>query len=126
MEEIFLDTYNSNILQMNNNGRSGGSTNLFFENGTISKEKMIKDQTKAIYITDLIGRGSDIITGDYSVGASGVLIENGELTRPVNEITIAGNLLEMYENLTLADDLELLYSTNAPTILINEMTIAGK
>ena len=87
---------------------------------------MIKDQTKAIYITDLIGRGSDIITGDYSVGASGVLIENGELTRPVNEITIAGNLLEMYENLTLADDLELLYSTNAPTILINEMTIAGK
>ncbi len=55
-----------------------------------------------------------------------MLIENGELTGPVNEITIAGNLLEMYENLTLADDLEILYSTNAPTILINEMTIAGK
>ena len=126
LEEIFLDTYNSNILKMNNNGRSGGSTNLFFENGAISKEKMISEQKRAIYITDLIGRGSDIITGDYSVGASGVLIENGELTGPVNEITIAGNLLEMYENLTLADDLEILYSTNAPTILINEMTIAGK
>ena len=87
---------------------------------------MVKNQKKAIYITDLIGRGSDTITGDYSVGASGIIIENGEFTLPVNEITIAGNLLEMYSNLFLADDLELLYSTNAPTILIEQMTIAGK
>jgi PmbA protein len=126
LNELFLDTYNSNILKIKNNNRSGGSTNLFFENGNISFQDLIKNQKKAIYITDLIGRGSDTITGDYSVGASGIIIENGELTVPVNEITIAGNLLDMYSNLFLADDLELLYSTNAPTILIEQMTIAGK
>ena len=126
LKELFLDTYNSNILKIKNNNRSGGSTNLFFENGNIPFQDMVKNQKKAIYITDLIGRGSDTITGDYSVGASGIIIENGEFTLPVNEITIAGNLLEMYSNLFLADDLELLYSTNAPTILIEQMTIAGK
>jgi PmbA protein len=126
LKELFLDTYSSNILKIKNNNRSGGSTNLFFKNGNISLENIIKDQKKAIYITDLIGRGSDTITGDYSVGASGVIIENGELTYPVNEITIAANLLDIYSNLILADDLELLYSTNAPTILIEQMTIAGK
>jgi PmbA protein len=126
LKNIFLDTYHSNILKMETNGRSGGSTNLFFSNGSLKLEKMILDQKKALYITDLIGRGSDIITGDYSVGASGILIENGKFIYPVNEITIAGNLLEMYKNLTLADDLEFNYATNSPSIMINEMTIAGK
>ena len=87
---------------------------------------MEKAQKKALYITDLIGRGSDTITGDYSVGASGILIENGELGYAVNEITIAGNLLDMYKNLDLANDLEFIYTTNAPSIIINQMTIAGK
>lgn len=126
LKNIFLDTYHANILKMQTNGRSGGSTNLFFENGKISLEKIIASHKRALYITDLIGRGSDIITGDYSVGASGIMIENGELRYAVNEITIAGNLMEMYKNMTLANDLEFIYSTNSPSILINEMTIAGK
>ena len=126
LKELFLDTYNSNILKIKNNNRSGGSTNLFFENGNISFKEIVKNQTKAIYITDLIGRGSDTITGDYSIGASGILIENGELTYPINEITIASNLTDMYKNIILADDLEMVYSTNAPTVFIEEMTIAGK
>jgi len=126
LKELFLDTYNSNVLKIKNNSRSGGSTNLFFKNGNIPLKNIIKNQKKAIYITDLIGRGSDTITVDYSVGASGVIIDNGELTFPVNEITIAANLIDIYSNLILADDLELLYSTNAPTILIEQMTIAGK
>lgn len=126
LKNIFLDTYHANILKMQTNGRSGGSTNLFFENGKISLEKIIANHKRALYITDLIGRGSDIITGDYSVGASGIMIENGELRYAVNEITIAGNLMQMYKNMTLADDLEFIYSTNSPSILINEMTIAGK
>ena len=126
LENIFLDTYHSNILKMKTNGRSGGSTNLFFDNGIITNDEMIKNNKKAIYITDLIGHGSNTVTGDYSVGASGILIENGELSYPVNEITIAGNLLEMYRNLTLANDLEYIYSTNSPTIMINQMTVAGK
>jgi PmbA protein len=126
LQNIFLDTYHSNILGMETNGRSGGSTNLFFENGKSSLEEIIQAQKKALYITDLIGRGSDTITGDYSVGASGILIENGELGYAVNEITIAGNLLDMYKNLDLANDLEFIYTTNAPSIIINQMTIAGK
>jgi PmbA protein len=126
LQNIFLDTYHANILKMQTNGRSGGSTNLFFENGKITLDAMMLDQKKALYITDLIGRGSDTITGDYSVGASGILIENGELSYAVNEITIAGNLLEMYKNLTLANDLEFIYATNSPSIMIDKMTIAGK
>ena len=88
--------------------------------------KIIANQKKALLITDLIGRGSDTITGDYSIGASGILIENGEFSHSVNEITIAGNLLDMYKNLTLANDLEFIYATNSASILINQMTIAGK
>ena len=126
LEQIFLDTYHARILKMKTNGRCGGSTNLYFENGEISVEKIINDQKKAIYITDLIGRGSDTITGDYSIGASGIMIERGELTTPVNEITIAGNLIDMFKNLTLANDMELIYSVNAPSILVENMTIAGK
>jgi PmbA protein len=126
LQNIFLDTYHSNILGLETNGRSGGSTNLFFENGKNSLDEIIQAQKKALYITDLIGRGSDTITGDYSVGASGILIENGELGYAVNEITIAGNLLDMYRNLDLANDLEFIYTTNAPSIIINQMTIAGK
>lgn len=126
LKNIFLDTYHSNILGMETNGRSGGNTNLFFENGKASLDQIIQSQKKALYITDLIGRGSDTVTGDYSVGASGILIENGELGYAVNEITIAGNLLDMYKNLELANDLEFTYATNAPSIIINQMTIAGK
>ena len=126
LKNLLLDTYHSNILKMETNGRSGGTTNLYFKNGKEELSKIINSQKKALLVTDLIGRGSDTITGDYSVGASGFLIENGEITYPVNEITIAGNLLNMYENLTLANDLEFIYATNSPSILINEMTIAGK
>lgn len=125
-KNILLDTYHSNILKMETNGRSGGSTNLYFENGKEELNKIIANQKKALLITDLIGRGSDTITGDYSIGASGILIENGEFSHSVNEITIAGNLLDMYKNLTLANDLEFIYATNSPSILINQMTIAGK
>ena len=126
LQNIFLDTYNSNILGVETNGRSGGSTNLYFENGKNTLKEIIQAQKKALYITDLIGRGSDTITGDYSVGASGILIENGELGYAVNEITIAGNLLDMYKNLDLANDLEFTYATNSPIYINQQMTIAGK
>ena len=67
-----------------------------------------------------------IVTGDYSVGATGFLVENGEFKYPVNEITIAGNLKDMFQNITVADDLEFEYSTNSPTIMIEGMVVAGK
>ena len=65
------------------------------------------------------------LTGDYSRGASGFWIENGDIAFPVNEMTVAGNILDMFANLTVADDLSFKYSTNAPTIRVDGMTVAG-
>ena len=87
---------------------------------------MLKLEKKFLYITETIGHGGNIITGDYSVGASGYMIEDGEITYPVSEITIAGNFKDMFKNIVLANDLEFKYSTNAPTLLLKEMTVAGK
>ena len=114
------------LLKLKSNCRSGGTTNLYFENGNLSFKELLNLEKKFLYITETIGHGGNIITGDYSVGASGFMVENGELTYPVSEITIAGNFKEMFKNLILANDLEMKYSTNAPTLLINEMTVAGK
>ena len=79
-----------------------------------------------MYVTETIGHGTNLVTGDYSVGATGYLVENGEFKYPVNEITIAGNFNEMFKNITLANDLEFKYSVNSPTMMIDGMTVAGK
>ena len=73
----------------------------------------------------LDSHGSNIITGDYSEGATGFLVENGELKHPINEITIAGNFKDMFQNITLANDLEFKFGLNAPTLRIDGMTVAG-
>ena len=83
------------------------------------------DIADGVYVTDLIGFGVNGITGDYSRGASGFRIVNGELAGPVAEFTIAGNLLDMFRALTPADDLEWFRATNVPTIRIDGMMIAG-
>ena len=119
-------TYNGKKLNLKSNGRSGGTTNLYFDNGNISFEDLLKSNSKHIYVTETIGHGSNLVTGDYSVGATGFLIENGEFKFPVNEITIAGNFKDMFKNITLANDLELEYSVNSPTMMIEGMTVAGK
>jgi len=126
LKNLLLDTYYGKILKMESNGRSGGTTNLYFENGTKSCKELLNAHTKSLYINELIGRGANIITGDYSVGASGMLIDNGEFSYPINEITIAGNLSEMFNNITLANDLEFSYATNSPTLMIEGMVVAGK
>ena len=81
---------------------------------------------RCLYITETIGHGSNIVTGDYSVGANGFLIENGDFKYPINEITIAGNFKDMFKNITLANDLEFKYATNSPTMMIEGMVVAGK
>ena len=121
-----IDTYYGNKLNLKSNGRCGGPSNLYFEKGKISNEDLLSLNSKCLYITETIGRGSNIVTGDYSVGATGFLVENGEFKYPVNEITIAGNLKDMFQNITVADDLEFEYSTNSPTIMIEGMVVAGK
>ena len=89
-------------------------------------EELLKSNSKSIYVTETIGHGSNLVTGDYSVGATGFLVEDGEFKYPVSEITIAGNFKDMFKNITLANDLEFEYSTNSPTMMIEGMVVAGK
>jgi PmbA protein len=105
---------------------SPSATNVYLEPGTQSPQELMSDIKSGLYITELIGMGINGLTGDYSRGASGFWIENGELTYPVSEITIAGNLKDMFLNLTPADDLEFRYGVDAPTLRIDGMTLAGK
>jgi PmbA protein len=91
----------------------------------VSREAMIRDVPAGLYITEMIGSGVNSVTGDYSRGATGFWIDKGELTYPVSEITVAGNLVEMFKNLTAANDLNFRYGTDAPTLRIDGMTLAG-
>ena len=86
---------------------------------------MIADIGRGLYVTELIGHGLNPVTGDYSRGASGFIIENGEIGPPVAEITVAGNLLDMFRNLTAADDLEFRHAINVSTLRIEGMMVAG-
>jgi PmbA protein len=100
-------------------------TNLYMEKGKISRAELLRGISNGLFVTEFIGMGVNNVTGDYSRGAAGFWIENGELTYPVSEITVAGNLIEMFKNVTAADDLEFRYGVDAPTLRVDGMTIAG-
>lgn len=105
---------------------SPGSYNLHLEPGTMTPKELISDIRQGFYVTDLIGSGVNGVTGDYSRGASGFWIENGEITYPVSEVTIAGHLLQMFKSLVPANDLEFRYGVNAPTLRIEGLTLGGR
>ena len=126
LKNYLIDTYNGKKLSLKSNGRCGGTSNLYFENGRMSYKDLLNSSSKSLYITETIGHGNNIVTGDYSVGATGFLVENGEFKYPINEITIAGNFKDMFQNITLANDLDFKYSTNSPTMMIEGMVVAGK
>ena len=100
-------------------------SNLHLEGGTVSVAELIGDIKQGVYIHELSGQGVNPVTGDYSRGAAGFRIENGEITGPVAEFTIAGNLIDMFAALSAANDLEFIRSTNVPTLRIDGMMIAG-
>jgi PmbA protein len=102
-----------------------GTTNLYMEAGSLSPADLMKEVKRGLYVTELIGQGVNGVTGDYSRGAAGFLIEDGEIAAPVAEITIAGNLKTMFRALTPADDLKFERATDVPTIRIDGMTVAG-
>jgi PmbA protein len=104
---------------------SPSSTNLYMEPGKMSPESLIADITEGLFVTELMGMGVNGVTGDYSRGASGFWIENGKIVYPVAGVTIAGNLKDMFLHLTPADDLVFRYGTNAPTLRVEGMTVAG-
>jgi PmbA protein len=105
---------------------SPGPSNLHLEPGPMTPEALIADITDGFYITDLIGSGANMVTGDYSRGASGFWIEQGKRTYPVSEVTIAGHFLEIFRTLTPANDLEFRYGINAPTLRVEGLTVAGQ
>ncbi|MCB1427378.1 MAG: TldD/PmbA family protein [Zhengella sp.] len=101
------------------------STNLAIEPGDASPQDLIGSLKSGFYVTEVIGQGVNMVTGDYSRGASGFWIENGELAWPVSEVTIASNLKDMFMAMTPANDLDRSFSTAAPTLLVEGMTLAG-
>jgi PmbA protein len=104
---------------------SPGPSNLHLEPGTMTPAQLIGDITAGFLVTDLIGMGVNMVTGDYSRGAAGFWIENGEIAYPVSEVTIAGHLLDIFRSLSPADDLTFKHGTNAPTVRIEGLTVAG-
>ena len=134
LTDWFMNTAHAKQLGLESNARAtrgtggtpgAGSTNLFLEAGAQSPAELMRDAGKGLLLTDMFGPQVNSNTGDYSVGCSGFWFENGEVAHPASEITIAGNLLDMFKGLIPANDLEFLGSTNAPSILIPAMTIAG-
>lgn len=129
----FLSTSAARELGLTTNGRGsrGGSsvsptsTNLEIEAGEQSPEAMIGALKSGFYVTEVFGQGVNMITGEYSRGASGFWIENGELTHPVSEVTIASNLKDMFLRMVPASDLDRNYGTASPTLMIEGMTLAG-
>jgi PmbA protein len=105
---------------------SPGPYNLHLEAGEATPAELMSDIKQGFYVTDLIGSGVNGVTGDYSRGAAGFWIENGELTYAVSEVTIAGHLLDIFKSLTPANDLKFRYGVNAPTVRIEGLTIAGR
>jgi PmbA protein len=105
---------------------SPGASNLHLEPGPLTADALIADIAQGFYVTDLIGMGASMVTGDYSRGAAGFWIEKGKRTYPVSEVTIAGHLTDIFHTLTPANDLEFRYGTNAPTVRVEGLTVAGR
>jgi len=130
-----MNTYTARKLGMKSTGNASrglagnpgiGAGNFYLEPGTLTREQIIGDVKDGLYVTETMGFGVNLVTGDYSQGASGVWIENGELAYPVEEITIAGNLKDMYRNIVaIGNDLVFRGSSAAPTMRVEGMTIAG-
>jgi PmbA protein len=134
LKSWFLDSATARELSLATTGHaargvssspSPSPTNLHLEAGSKSAKELIADIADGFYVTDLIGMGANIVTGDYSRGASGLWIENGELTYPVSEVTIAGHLNDIFASLEPASDLEFRYGINAPTVRLEGLTVAG-
>jgi PmbA protein len=134
LKHWLLDGRTARKLGLTSNGRAARSTggqpspsatNLWLAAGSKSAQELMREAGSGVLITSMFSAGVNLVTGDFSRGASGLWFEDGEIAYPVSEITIAGNLKDMFARLTPADDLEFRGSTNAPTCLVEGMTVAG-
>lgn len=136
LQTYLVNTYTARRLGMKTTGNASrglsgsigiGHGNLYLQNGTTTPEQLLREAGTGLYVTELMGFGFNAVTGDYSRGATGLWIENGELTYAVSEVTIAANLRDMLMGIeVVAGDLEFRGSVASPTILIREMTVSGQ
>jgi len=135
LSSYLLDTYSGRKLGMASTGNASrsvgenptvGATNLFLSPGSYSPEEILKSMKRGLFVTDLIGFGVNLVTGDYSRGAVGFWVENGELTHPVEEVTIAGNLQQILQDIEMVgNDLAFRGRLASPTVKIRKMMVAG-
>ena len=135
LQTWLLDSRSARQLGLASTGHAGRGTgappapsasNLWLEPGVESADTLIGGVASGLYVTELIGMGVNLVTGDYSRGAAGFWIERGEIAYPVSEVTVAGNLRDMFRHLTPASDLAFRYGIDSPTVRVDGMTVAGR
>jgi PmbA protein len=126
LQSYILGTYSGRKLGMPSTANSGGVHNLFVSHGDDNQAALLKRMGRGLLVTELMGQGLNLLTGDYSRGAGGYWVENGEIQFPVQEVTIAGNLRDMFKQIVaVGNDLELRSNIRTGSVLIERMTIAG-
>ena len=126
VQGYFLSTYSARKLGMTTTGNAGGSHNLIVSHGDLDLAGLLKEMGTGLLVTELLGHGANLVTGDYSRGAAGFWVEHGEIQYPVEEITIAGNLADMFRGIVaIGRDVERRGAKQVGSILIDKMTVAG-
>jgi len=126
LQGYFLGSYSARKLGMQSTGNAGGNHNLLLQGGELDLAGLLKKMDKGLLITELLGHGVNLVTGDYSRGAAGFWVEHGEIQYPVQEITIAGNLTDMFRGIiAVGKDILIRGSKQCGSILIDNMTVAG-
>jgi len=126
IQGYFLSTYSAKKLGMTSTGNAGGNHNLIVTPGELGLDGLLKKMGTGLFVTELLGHGANMVTGDYSRGAAGFWVENGEIQYPVEEITIAGNLADMFKGIVaIGNDVERRGSKQVGSILIDNMMVAG-
>ena len=127
LQDYVLSSYSARRLNLQTTGNAGGVHNLTVNSGSLDLDGLLKEMNTGLLVTELVGHGVNTVTGDYSRGAAGFWVEGGEIQYPVEEITIAGNLKDMYRNLVaVGSDADLRGNTRCGSILLDNMTVAGE
>jgi PmbA protein len=127
LEGYFLGTYSARKLGMKSTGNAGGNHNLIMDSTGEDLPALLRKMGRGFLVTDLLGHGVNMVTGDYSRGAAGYWVENGEIAYPVQEVTVAGNLKEMFQQIVaVGNDVLVRGSRQCGSILVERMTVAGE
>lgn len=126
LQGYVLDSYSARRLGMQTTGNAGGTHNLIVEPGPFGHEELLQQLDTGLWVTELLGHGVNLVTGDYSRGAAGFWVENGRIQYPVHEITIAGNLADMFQSVAaVGNDVDRRGGIRCGSLLVERMTVAG-